>query len=332
MNTYVKLFCALLVGVQIGAMDSNNKVTLVDSNKDQKLSAAVPNDSQVCVFGATPRYSFFKKCMTILKQHLETLDAAYAKNKRLKGVQKSIKQIVHSFKQAHPEESIAENFDRLSQEEQFKLFFMIGFNHEIMKENMAELCNCASHGGSRSASEDPKTLVHLLLPIYYDNCAKYQPSIETIHAFLMASALFYKKAYELTEDAPDTIIYIPPLKYFIEVLSRFKDDDMLPQDKSILIAKLIKAELFDKLPQTKLFVLINPNADQLKAFFPLLLKAGIESDRIKMVELMLMHMLKRTKSFAPYTLKFKEEDLEVDFKTSPLITEDLANLLSGGGA
>ena len=269
--------------------------------------------------------------MALLGHQLEDLDAAYNKSKRLKGVQKTIKQIMDRFKKAHPG-SIAEQFRQLSQEDQFTLFFKIGFDQKKLKENVTDLCLCAAEGGNlRLEGVKQYRMIHILLPIYFDDCAEYEPSTETLHAFLIAVARFYREQYEQQNVSPEkgsleVLIYIPPLKYFEEVCA----GKVTEEAKEKLLCTVLKDELFLPMKRSLPLVLINQNASQLQALAHRLQSDGIQAENVRLVELVLMQKLQRTKSFTPYVLKLQEHRrTKVDYTVSPLITTDLLDLLRG---
>ncbi len=320
--TTITLVGALLIGGHATAM-----IKVIDTNKEGKLPKEIAATTLVSVFGSTPRYSAFRHCMSLLKEQLGQLDAAFKKSKRLKGVQKAIKQVMHRFKEDHPDESLAEHFCDLSAEDQFTLFFKIGFNHTILKENLARLCRCATKSIATKVNANEYLLIHILLPIYFDDCTEYEPSEETLHAFLKAVTCFYQECYEKVDERPEVIIYLPPLTYFDQMLTLAKKDEVTHEHKIKLLARVLHEELLP-IKRSLPMVLINQNVDQLKALASELETIGSDMTKVRLFELQLMQGLQQTKSFTPYTLKLDEtRQTKLVYTTSPLITEDLLNLL-----
>ncbi len=336
----------LLLGVPLTAMDKTT-VKIFDHNsathKEERLHAAIPHGTLVSVFGATPRYSYFRQYMALINQQLKDLDAAYANNKRLSGVQnrKAVKRIVDRFKQAHPEGSLAEQFNKLSQEDQFRLFFKVGFDRKKLGYNVKDLCTLVAKGGDHRGHyhglERVKrtTMIHMLLPIYFDDCREYDPSPETLHAFLLAIARFYQGLYDQIADAPEILIYLPPLNYFQELLALAKQGEVSKEAKDELVCRLIKNELFSSkgspIKESLPVVFINPSVRQLRALKDRLTNEGIDANNILLSKIALELAGKETKSFTPYLLRFDEErKTKTDYKTSPLLTPDALAFITGG--
>ena len=324
------LITALLMGAPT-LVAMKPQVTIVDQNEGQELPTEVPEDTQVSIFGSTPRYESFRHCMDLLGKQLKELDQAYAKNKRLKGVQKPIKQLMMRFKQAHPEGSLSKRFEELSFDDKCALFFKIGLDTTLHKENMAALCQCAQANHTQNPAERYQ-LIHMLLPIYFDDCALYKPSSDTIYAFLKAITRFYKAQYEEIDQAPEILMYIPPLKYFTQILEASLDGEVDKASKDKLAHELLLTEIFSQIGSSKPVVLINPSARGLKALAANLTHSGIPPKRMKLIELVLEgKCLQRTKSFSPYLLKRQENRTsKLDYRTSPFITEALLTALLNG--
>lgn len=322
----ITLISALLLGAQSAAMDS---VAIIDHNAGQQLPAEIPH-TQVSIFGSTPRYSAFKHFLGLLAQQLKELDQSYEKNKRMKGVQKTIKQIILRFKEAHPEGSLAGCLEKLTLDVQFAIFFSFGVKTTTHKENIAALIACA-RAPHISQEIQQHTMIHLLLPIYFDDCAPYKPSLETIHAFLQAVAHFYRAQYEAIEKRPGCIIYIPPLKYFSTILEASRNGVIDKTFKDKLSTALLSTEIFSQIQSPEQLVIINPSGRGLKALGENLSREGISPKRMKLIELILMQGLERSKSFSPYVLKRTEELAQRISKTPPqLITQELLVYLTGG--
>lgn len=328
--TYIKkaLLGALILGTQTVALHGSH--CIIDTNVGQSLPKEYNGDIQVSIFGATPRYSFYRMCMALLEKHLRELDQAYAKNTKLKGVHGRIKKVIKEIKLVHPAESLSEHFQKLSPEERYELFFKIGFHQETLKQNITMLCGCAQENFIPQVKRH--LMIHLLLPIYFDDCAELKPTDEELYAYLKASARFYQKSYQEVKNAPDTIIYIPPLASFRRVLETSQTGTLDPETKCAFLSACLYDELFSHITGADPLVLINQNTDQSKAVGKHLKEQkGVPNTRKKLVELQLMQGLKRTKSFTPYIMKLNEtQTSRLAYKTSPLVTDTLRDYFLRG--
>ena len=69
------LLGALCIGTQAMAMKTT-QVKILDAKEGQTLPKEFGEDTQVSIFGSTPRYSAFRHYMGLFKAQLEELDQA----------------------------------------------------------------------------------------------------------------------------------------------------------------------------------------------------------------------------------------------------------------
>lgn len=312
------ILSALLLSAQTSAMQN---VLIIDHNEGQRLPDKIADDALVSIFGATPRYSYFKRYMALLRHQLEAFNAAYNK-----GEVKAFKRIMKRSKKANTG-SLVEQFNRLSQEDQFTLFFKIGFHRRRLSENVAALCKEANETLAGQKAAKRLTMVHVLLPVYFSDCAEYKPSAETMHTFLKAIARFYQQRYKHVPDAPEILIYIPPLRYFEDVVKLPQAGEFTQEVKEQLLCTLLKKEFFLPLKQSLPLVLINQDVPELKALATQLVQEGVEQKSIRLRKLILTANGKETTSFTPYILSLNDESIVTNYKTSPLFTSYTADLL-----
>ncbi len=327
-NRYILLIA--LFGLQAKGM---THVTIVNHNKEERLPAKVAGDTLVSIFGSTPRYSYFVRYMHLIKQLLQELEAAYAKNTRLKGIsrRKTIKQLMDVFKKSHPDRSLVEQLASLSVEDTCKLFFKIGIDHKELTYNVRHLCRLAAKGGDIKGHNHclhgitQHLMIHMLLPIYFDDCAEHTPSREELQCFLQEGACFYRELYEKVPISPQILIYVPPLRYFEEVVTQ----NGIQQET---LATLFTHEVLS-IAQEHPTVLINQNDEQSKALKEQLTKEGIDPTKILLSTLTLETAGRPTKSFTPYVLRFNEQRaVKTSLLGSPLFCPELLEFIIERGA
>jgi hypothetical protein len=338
-NKRITILGILCLGTQLTAM--NTTVKVIDHNKGESLAAEIQSDMLVSIFGATPRYTFFKEYMNLLDKNLEELDAFYLKDKRLRGLQnrQAIKQQMDSLKKTNPQASIADLFKNLTFDEQCTLFFIIGFDRKKLTNNVADLCTLAAKGGDSTGKnfclEGVKghLMIHAVLPIYFDDCTKDQPSAETLHAFLQACAHFYETLYKQVKDTPPIRVYIPPLAYFEQMLELTKQGEVSTETKIELLATLIKDELIIPVKQSLPMVCINQNVEEMQALMNRLIHDGVDPGHLQLSKLNMYDGLKETLSFTPYIIKVDEtRKTKTDFQTSPLLSPEALGFIIERGA
>jgi hypothetical protein len=322
----------VLKNIVIGALFSSALVAMephliapdiVDHNKGQAIKTMVDGDSIIGVFGGTPRYSAFEKYMSTLRRDYSDLMSQYSKNKRLKGVERSIRSFITAVEKCPGLEAFNSYITTAPRPELMKLFFAAGCDHNVLKENVGILLKTAQLELTkrRTTGTQPERLylAHLLLPSYFTDLPHLKndsDAKELLHTFLTESANFYKGLYEQSAHDPSlkVCVIIPRLQHFLSAVSQ---GDSL--DKLKINTDVVQEELIESVGSGHGFVLLNQNYEQLTPLVNYLQQKG--SSRVAGVGVPIYNKCGLPSTiFNPYTLK---PDSKHSYQNSPLFNEQL---------
>ena len=238
-------------------------VEIVDHNNAQSIKTFIDNEPSIIgVFGATPRYSAFKHYTKTFQKDCTALLDQYKKDKRLKGVAGSTKEIVKSLEK---EIDLAKfnSFIETNDHAKIDLFFSAGYEDSTLEENFSTLINATqSCFAKKNSSHKPAYLAHLLMPSYFVDAPELknnEHAAEQLHTFLIKSALFYRTCYQnaVPSDSFKPIIVIPHIEHFTQAVNGQQ------LDKLEINLSVVQKDLINMLPAQHEIMLINQNKDEL---------------------------------------------------------------------
>ncbi len=282
-------------------------VTIIDANANQKIEDTVASNDVVCIFGATPRYSYFRSFKEELCKQVTAYIAQYRAHPRLKGVEGSLKPIIKELAEQFVNTSFEEQLNSCSNEDQYNLFFHLGIQEQRLQDNFRELLETTHHASQQvkqktSLQGQTTSLVHVLLPCYFFDIAqdlehkKITP--EQLHTFLTSAAGFYKARYEDLKElnSVNITLFIPPMSYFEKLLQDASDDVKCDSITQVLFHEIMKQQ------NSHTYLLINQRYEELQALAQRLYTLGMQKGKIALAELSLYVGAKTTPIFNPYLL------------------------------
>lgn len=325
-NTFVYLsaFISVIFICDLQAMEATHvEPIIVDHNEDQSIKMVIEKPALIAVHGGTPRYSYSQDYIQTLKQDYASLSEPYKKNKRLKGVEGSIKKFLEQLSK-NPGLPAFESFlDNASDRDKMKLFFAAGLDQKTLKTNFEILVKTAHKELLEKATKtngNPENLylTHLLLPSYFkDAVLKNDPeAAEKLHAFLKEAAHFYKDLYKQSATDPllKICIVIPQLKHFLSAVNQAD-----AADKAEINTDVIQTELIDVVGSDNGFVLLNQEVAALPPIVQELQKRG--TPKVAGAGIPIFNSFGQISTkFNPYLLKKGKKH---NYQTSPLFNNVL---------
>jgi hypothetical protein len=325
------------VSASIYAMEKTARADciIVDHNNAQENITVVIKEkpSVIGIFGSTPRYSEFEKYITVLKKEYAALLAHYKRGKVLKGVAGPVKKFIRSLAK-YPEylEKFEAHLNGAYPVDLMPLFFAAGFDHKVLKDNIGVLLRtingaCAEFHRRYSKNNGqlgPLYYVHLFVPSYFADVPQLKDNPQHLHAFLKASANFYKGMYDnvACESPLKMCLLIPKTDHFLTMFSHGTVTDKTV--KFTINTDVVDKEIIKVVGSDNGFMLLNVNGKELVPMCEQLIKKGVEKQMGVEIPITDKTGYQRITSFTKRVLRpGLNPDTKDSYKTSPLFNEQL---------
>lgn len=323
-NTIYVLFISLVFCPGLYGMETSSLTPIIiDQNDNQSIATILEQKPAViCIFGATPRYSAFEHYISLLKEDFAALQLAYQKNKKLKGVEHTVKQCIAAIAQKPGLNAFNESITNAQSADLMKMFFAHGIDHKILAENMQILVKSMQSLRQKNGIHDDCRelyLCHLLLPSYFADLPHLKDNVkalEEVYMFLKQAAAFYTYHYEhiSTDLSLNICIMIPELTYFSSIIHQTE-----PLNKLETNLTVVKNEIFDKTGSFHEFVLLDQNIEDLNLMVQFLQNKGMQN--VKGIRIPITNKIGFPSTiFNPYVLKAEKKH---SYTTSPLFNKNL---------
>ncbi len=308
---------------------------VVDHNNEQESITAVIKEkpSVIGIFGSTPRYSEFEKYITVLKKEYAALLAHYKRSKAFKGVAGPVKSFMRSLaKYPGYLEKFEAHLNGASPADLMPLFFAAGFDHKVLKDNICILLRTVNGAGAefhRRYSKNntqlgPLYYVHLFVPSYFADVSYLKDNPHILHAFLKASANFYKVMYDnvACETPLKMCLLIPKTDHFLTMFSHGTVTDKTV--KFTINTDVVDKEIIKVIGSDNGFMLLNVNGKELVPMCEQLIKKGVEKQMGVEIPITDKTGYHRITSFTKRILRPGfNPDKKDSYKNSPLFNEQL---------
>ncbi len=337
---FLSVLCITIINGSLFAMEPEivpvrSQITIVDCNTGNSVKKAIGQESIIGVFGATLCYSAFERYMKTLRADYASLLMDYAKNAKLKGIDRSVRSFLSCMNECLGLEEFTGHITKTSEQELYRLFFAGGFEIDTLKQNFKVLLNTLKYayekvkkGSAHGEHAECTHLVHLLMPCYFSDLKDLKDNPKTsslIYCYLQEVASFYKKLYEETIsdkslniacDSLKVSIVIPPMEHFVAIIQSGGSLSKLGSITSVL-----KDELIAQIGPGSTYLIMNQDDSEHEPILNF-----FKQQCVKNVHAVAMPLTNKrgmpTTIFNPYILKADEKSKHT-YKNSPLFNEQL---------
>lgn len=284
-------------------------VRILDLNVCDSLHGIDTKTPQtIAFFGSAIKYSSYRKYHNVIGQQCAFL---FNKENSLKRIEKTVRKKLRLL-DGSTRKSIVEKLKNPNTQTLFALFFEHGLDRKKLDYNCGKLLKKADTVTTKYASHgQSKILIHMLLPIYFDDCEEYLRKGEIdetlLISFLRETAFFHKKMYESLEVPEGLTVYllIPKIGHFMEFIKKSKGL-FDPRSQAIeVIATIMYDDLLRQLQSSSFSILINYDEDQNNLIARALCDRGVPLKSLAFSSLDLRNGLKMKPGFIAYKIGSK---------------------------